>query len=106
MKRIHSFFISLLALGLIAGCNPNDDSNSNNNDSDFVQNFGNEAVRDFIGQVVDENGNPIQAAEVKIGTSTVQTDVNGVFIINGANVHTRFAYITAKKPVLLMVQEF
>lgn len=97
MKRIHSFFISLLALGLIVGCNPSDDNDSNNSNSDFTENFGNQVSRDFIGQVVDESGDPVQGADVKIGAKTVQTDVNGVFIINGANVYTRFAYITAKK---------
>lgn len=47
--------------------------------------------------MVDVNNHPIQNAEIKIGTSTVQTDVNGVFIINGASVHEKFAYITATK---------
>ncbi|MCG2611443.1 hypothetical protein LZZ90_07980 [Flavobacterium sp. SM15] len=34
---------------------------------------------------------------VKIGTNTVQTDANGVFIINGADVYENFAYIITKK---------
>lgn len=96
MRKIKSVIIGLFTLGLMVGCNTNDD-NPNNSSDNFSENFGSAVSRDFIGQVVDQNGNPIQSAEVKIGTTTAQTDLNGVFIINGANVHTRFAYITAKK---------
>ncbi|HSD14213.1 MAG TPA: hypothetical protein VLB74_06165 [Flavobacterium sp.] len=96
MRKIKSVIIGLFTLGLMVGCNTNDD-NPNNSSDDFSENFGSAVFRDFIGQVVDQNGNPIQSAEVKIGTTTAQTDLNGVFIINGANVHNRFAYITAKK---------
>ena len=63
-----------------------------------TQTFGTAISRDFIGQIVDENDAPISNAAIKIGNTSVQTDVNGVFIINGAEVHEKFAYITAKKP--------
>ncbi|MBL0012195.1 MAG: Ig-like domain-containing protein [Flavobacterium sp.] len=96
MKKINVLF-ALLCL-VVMSCNPSDDNDSNSNlGSDFSKNFGAVASRDFIGQVVDMNNLPIQNVSVKIGTSTVQTDVNGVFIINGANVYEKFAYITAKK---------
>jgi len=72
-------------------------SDNNNSNGNFADNFGNAVSRDFIGQVVDVNGNPVQNAAVKIGSTTEQTDVNGVFVINNANVYERFAYITAKK---------
>jgi len=99
MKKIHSFCCLLLLAVSFSSCNPNDDSNNNAgpNDDTFAQNFGSTVARDFIGQVVDIDNVPIQGVTIKIGTSTVQTDVNGVFIINGANVYQKFAYITAKK---------
>ncbi|MCA6423135.1 MAG: Ig-like domain-containing protein [Flavobacterium sp.] len=99
MKNLHSFFCLLLLAVSFSSCNPNDDSNNNAgpNDDAFAQNFGSAVARDFIGQIVDMDNNPIQNVEIKIGTSTTQTDVNGVFIINNANVYQKFAYITAKK---------
>lgn len=99
MKNLHSFCCLLLLAVSFSSCNPNDDSNNNAgpNDDAFAQNFGSTVDRDFIGQVVDIDNAPIQGVTIKIGTSTVQTDVNGVFIINGANVYQKFAYITAKK---------
>jgi len=70
----------------------------NSTDNNFSENFGAAVSRDFIGQVVDTDNHPIQSVTIKIGTTSVQTDVNGVFIINGASVYEKFAYITAKKP--------
>ncbi|MET0759368.1 MAG: hypothetical protein ABWZ56_03045 [Flavobacterium sp.] len=95
MTKFKSFFVLLLLALSVVSCDPNDNNNNSNND--FAENFGNETSKDFLGQVVDENNNPIQNVAVKIGSSTAQTDVNGVFIINSANVFERFAYITAKK---------
>ncbi len=98
MKKIQSLFCLLLLVVAFSSCESNDDdSNSGPNDDAFAQNFGSAANRDFIGQVVDIDNNPLQGVTIKIGTSTTQTDVNGVFIINGANVYQRFAYITATK---------
>ncbi|MGX7666775.1 hypothetical protein [Flavobacterium pedocola] len=94
-KNFWQFALLLLSL-IVISCNQNDDV-SVDNPSEFSQNFGNQVSRDFIGQVVDESNQPIQGATVKIGTSTVQTDVNGVFIIYSAVVYEKFAYITAKK---------
>jgi hypothetical protein len=95
MKKYY-VIIALFVLGLLSGCNSSDDSSSPSS-TDFSQHFGSAVSRDFIGQVVDQNGHAVQSATVKIGTATAQTDINGVFIINGANVYKRFAYITAKK---------
>jgi len=98
MKKFHSIFCLLVLLVSISSCNPNDDFNNEGpNDDAFAENFGSAASRDFIGQIVDIYNDPIQGVTVKIGTATTQTDVNGVFIINGANVYQKFAYITAKK---------
>jgi hypothetical protein len=53
--------------------------------------------RDFMGKIVDENDNPLSDVQVEIGNDMTTTDDNGIFIINGATVYERFAYITAKK---------
>ncbi|MGL2964442.1 Ig-like domain-containing protein [Flavobacterium sp. RSB2_4_14] len=100
MKKLHFIFCLLVILVSISSCNPNDDFNNNSepNDDTFAENFGSTVSRDFIGQVVDIYNDPIQGVTIKIGTSTTQTDVNGIFIINGANVYQKFAYITAKSP--------
>ncbi|HLF51472.1 hypothetical protein [Flavobacterium sp.] len=95
MTKFKSFFVLFLTSLLIVSCNPSDDNNNSN--GNFSDNFGNATSKDFLGQVVDEDNNPIQNVAVKIGSSTAQTDVNGVFIINDANVYEKFAYITAKK---------
>lgn len=98
MKKIH-FLLKVVFISLaFASCNPSDDSpSSSQNDDAFAENFGATANRDFIGQVVDKDNHPIQGVTVSIGTSTAQTDVNGVFIINNANVRQKFAFIQAKK---------
>ena len=98
MKKFQ-ILLALLVLSIaFSSCNPNDDNTTNtNNNTNFSENFGAKVDRDFIGQVVDTNNQPIPNVAVKIGTSTVQTDMNGVFIINQANVNERFAYIIAKK---------
>jgi hypothetical protein len=99
MKKI-VLFASLFFLVLnFSGCNINDGYSGlgHTNDDIFIQSFGGKVDRDFIGQVVDINNQPIQNAAITIGTSITQTDANGVFIIKKAEVRERFAYITARK---------
>lgn len=97
MKKIKLSLALLLTLFLFS-CNSDDNSNNPDDSSnDFIENFGGQASRDFIGQIVDPNNDPIQNATVKIGSSTAQTDVNGVFIIDNASVYEKFAYIKAEK---------
>jgi hypothetical protein len=99
MKKIALFVSSLFLILTFSGCNPNDGFSGlgNTNDDIFVQSFGGKVDRDFIGQVVDINNQPVQNVDITIGSETAQTDVNGVFIIKNAEVRERFAYITAKK---------
>ena len=98
MKRIQNLLWLLVIAISVTSCNPDDgNSPSGQNDDTFSQNFGTVVNRDFIGQVVDADNNPIQGVTVKIGSSTTQTDVNGVFMLNNASVYQKFAYITAKK---------
>lgn len=91
------FLLTLVFVSLLISCDSSDSNGPSQNDDTFAQNFGSSVSKDFIGQVVDSDNHPIQNATIKIGTSTVQTDVNGVFIINGATVYERLAYIKATK---------
>jgi hypothetical protein len=97
MKKIKFLLVLLSVTFAFTSCDPNDSNGSGQNDDTFAQNFGSSVSKDFIGQVVDTDNQPIQNVEVKIGASTAQTDENGIFIINGASVHEKFAYIKAKK---------
>lgn len=63
----------------------------------FAKNFGNSTNRDFIGQIVDVAQNGLSGVTVKIGTSTTQTDANGIFVLKNASVHEKFAYVTTIK---------
>jgi hypothetical protein len=85
----------LLNCILLLSCNPSDD---NIEESNFASNFGSSVSKDFIGRVVDVNDNPISNVAIAIGSKTGLTDINGIFIINDANVYEKFAFITAKKP--------
>jgi hypothetical protein len=101
MKKIRlSLAIILISLFFVS-CN-NDDNGSNGgsggSDDSFVENFGSEVSRDFIGQIVDMNNLPISGASVKIGSTTVQTDANGMFVLNGASVYQKHAFIKVSKP--------
>ena len=97
MKKLQSIFCLLLLIIAFSGCTPNENTNTSQSTDPFASNFGNTVNRDFIGQVVDYLGDPISNALVTIGTSTGHTDANGVFIIHGASVYEKFAYIIATK---------
>ncbi|MFT3795718.1 carboxypeptidase-like regulatory domain-containing protein [Flavobacterium sp.] len=101
MKKL-LFWTLCVAVISFTGCDPEDDRSNGISlpevsDAEFAKNFGAEVQRDFIGQVVDVNNEPVVAATVKIGTASVQTDANGVFIVNGASVYEKFAHVTATK---------
>lgn len=94
MRKIYLLFISAF---VFISCEWNDDFTSNTISDSFSENFGDQVSRDFMGEVVDENNNPIQNAQVSIGNLNVNTDANGVFIIKNAPVFEKFAYIKTEK---------
>ncbi|KIX22885.1 hypothetical protein SY27_03485 [Flavobacterium sp. 316] len=100
MKKLKFILATLVISSLLfTSCDTNDDSLNldENQDSSINYNFGSTVSRDFIGQIVDENNDPIQNATVFIGNNSSQTDSNGIFIIKNASVKSNFAYITATK---------
>lgn len=91
-------YVILVCFTLFTSCNRDDDYEINNtNNSNFSENFGNVVTKDFMGRIIDINNNPISSVAIKIGDKTAITDINGMFIINGASVYQKFAYISAKK---------
>ena len=51
----------------------------------------------FVGQVLDEAGQPIEDAVVRVASKTVMSDKNGIFIIRDQSVNSARAIITAFK---------
>lgn len=101
--KIFKFVLLVSLVFCAASCNKDDSpSNTQNQDPNpdpiaFAQNFGSEISRTFLGTIVDTNDNPIENVMISIGSSTAQTDANGVFIINNATVNERFGYVKAEK---------
>ncbi|BCY29230.1 carboxypeptidase-like regulatory domain-containing protein [Flavobacterium okayamense] len=95
MKKI--LLITILSLLFFSCENLDDGIKNSNSPNQFSQNFGQSVQRDFMGQVVDENNNPIESAIVKIGSNHVNTDSNGVFILYNVNVFEKFAYVSVEK---------
>jgi hypothetical protein len=89
------FILILFFPFLFSNCSS--DSGNGGNSIDTPLNFGSEVSKNFSGQIVDENNNALPNVAITISNKTATTDVNGIFIINGATVHDKFAYITAKK---------
>lgn len=97
--KLKLIFIFCL-IGLFMSCDKDNISNDEQQDdtpSNFSEYFGSEITRSFLGNVMDSNGNPIEGVTITIGTDQVQTDANGVFSIEDAQVNQRFAYVKAEK---------
>ncbi len=92
-KRL--LFLVLLVPFLFNSCS--NDSGIDVNSVDTPLNFGNEVSKSFTGRIVDESNNPVANAAITVGNKSANTDINGVFIINNATVHEKFAFIKARK---------
>ncbi|MFP4846999.1 hypothetical protein [Winogradskyella sp. PE311] len=94
--------ILLLSLITITSCQKDESYNDNGEQQENIPNtfseyYGNQISRDFLGNIIDINKNPIEGATITIGSQTATTDSNGVFIINNASVNERFGYVKAEK---------
>lgn len=106
MKKLLQPFAILCVIFCLISCETEVVDTNNNgqnddpelNDAIFkTENFGESTTGNFIGIVKDESGNEISDVQIMIGNSAAFTDVNGVFIINDADVYENFAYIKAQK---------
>jgi hypothetical protein len=99
MKTIKVLLGLLLTVTFI---NCNSDESSGNldipvNDVAFNYNQGNTVNRNFHGLILDTAGNAISNASVQIGSTTVQTNASGLFVINDASVKEKFAHVKVTK---------
>lgn len=99
-------FLSVLFIFSLFSCDNDDFENTipeleaiNEQDDVSFQttNFGESVIVDFAGRVIDESGNGILGAQVKIGTNTTETDTNGVFTIKNATAFENFAFLKISK---------
>jgi hypothetical protein len=102
IKKLPNLILMLLfSLITTTSCQKDDSSSSapeqENIPDTFSEYFGNPVSRNFLGNVIDTNKNPIEGVTITIGNETAITDSNGVFILNNANVNERFGYIKAEK---------
>jgi len=82
---------------LLTSCKKEENDNQESEQIAFSENWGARVQRDFKGKVTDDNDNPLDGAQVKIGNDMTTTDANGFFMIRGAEVYEKFAYITVEK---------
>lgn len=96
MKKIKILFTLLLTTFLFS-CNDDEEGILQNPSQDFSYNQGNSVNRNFHGLILDTSGNPISNATVSVGSTSVQTNSNGLFTINNASVKERFAHVKVVK---------
>lgn len=101
IKKLPNLILMLLfSLITITSCQK-DDGNSGgeqqNIPDEFSEYFGNQISRNFLGNVIDTNKNPIEGVTITIGNETATTDSNGVFVLSNTNINERFGYIKAEK---------
>ena len=101
-QSIIMFSLLLSFTLLFTSCKSDEPDNPTPEQTDFSENWGAVVSRDFMGKVVDESDNPLSGVQVEIGSDMTTTDANGIYIIRGASVHEKFAYITAKKAGYIM----
>ncbi len=105
MKNIkkfpHLILMLLFSLITMTSCEKDDDNSGGEQQEiipdTFSEYFGSQISRNFLGNVIDTNKNPIEGVTITISNETATTDSNGVFILNNANVNERFGYIKAEK---------
>jgi len=108
MKKFIKLIIALACILWLQSCNdddftdgigndPNPDTESLRDEQFKAENFGNSTTGNFMGIIIDENGDKLENVLVTVGNTTTLTDRNGMFIVNNAQVFENFAYIKAQK---------
>ena len=103
IKKFPNLILVLLFSTLIVTSCQQDDVNSSGGEQQnsipdtFSEYFGNTVSRNFLGNVIDINKNPIEGVTITVGNETATTDSNGIFVINNANVKERFGFVKAQK---------
>lgn len=95
MKNFYLLFLIFILLGSCAGSdNIMDESKS---ETLFKYDYGSTVNRNFYGTVTDRSGNAVSGAVVSIGSSTVQTNDKGFFLLKNTSVKEKFVYVKVKK---------
>ena len=89
MKNLTILWVLLPLLFLIS-CN--DDEVTPNEPNNFDQ--GVMVTTTIGGFVFDENNDPLNNAEVRIGTNVTQTDDNGFYLLDNISTNSKNTYIT------------
>ncbi|MFK8039649.1 MAG: hypothetical protein AB8B74_15260 [Crocinitomicaceae bacterium] len=107
MKKFNLLFLFGLVLTLsITSCKkdkieepipPVENPGPNVSASPAVLNLGNSVNASFFARIVDENGNAVQSATVKVGNKSAFTNDDGIVVISGATVKEKLAYLTVTK---------
>jgi hypothetical protein len=97
MKKLN--LILLFLATFIIGCNNNEDDVTPVTPPTVSSSYnqGASVNRSFHGLILDTSGNPVVNASVVIGSSVVQTNSSGLFVISNASVKENFAYIKVSK---------
>ncbi|KQT21910.1 hypothetical protein ASG31_00775 [Chryseobacterium sp. Leaf404] len=97
MTKLYSLLMIFMILVSCKSDSLTDIENQQPGNQETNFNFGNSAQRDFHGLVLATNGTAVSGATVTIGSSTVQTNAKGLFVIKNASVKENFAYIKVTK---------
>lgn len=96
MKKILSLLALLSLVMTINSCRKNELSNSSN-DPVVPYDPGTAIITSVAGKVLAQNGSPLNAVEITIGSTTVMTDAGGNFLIPKATLSQNAGFIKASK---------
>ncbi|MBC3847432.1 hypothetical protein H8K90_13635 [Winogradskyella echinorum] len=102
MKSIKSISIVLAISFLsISACIKSNASSDEKEEVDSLNTLseylGEKIEKDFEGNVVDDEGNPLKSAIIIIGGKSTMTNSNGAFTIKEATINTNAAFLKVKK---------
>jgi len=104
LKKI--LFICLIGVFVVTtSCekeNPIKPTPTPNQSIDPVLDLGSTINAKFFGNIVDEQGTPIEGVLIEVGNKTATTDNKGVFIIEDASVFEKMAFLSATKTGFFM----
>ena len=98
MKKFNSTSLIIILIGftIVNSCKK-EESTQQSNEPAFVKNFGASVEKDFLIEVIDDDGSPLANTNIQIGDFMGNTDVNGILLKRAVKVYEKFAFIKASK---------
>lgn len=98
MKKFNSISLIIILIGftIVNSCKK-EESTQQSNEPAFVKNFGASVEKDFLIEVIDDEGSPLANTDILIGNFSGKTDVNGILQKKGVKVYEKYAFIKASK---------